>query len=1052
MATDPNLPNGSDIPVDPTMPHDPYAVYTPQHRTPIRRWFDWLLPRKGWVFALSIAWCLAGVFTFLSLKRDLFPDMSLPILSVLIQSPGRATPELELSVAQPTEQALGGMPGVKRVNTLVLPELVQVVVTFEGDTDPWRARQLVAERLSGVIGSFPSGTRPPLMSSASGRLHELMEIVLEGEKVDPMRLRDHTDQVLAPRLQAVPGVARVERLGGQERSLQITLLPEKVRSHGVSLDRVMSALEQSHQDLAAGVLEIQDKGWYMSVGNLAATPDEVRQLPVQAAKGIVTLGDIAEIREAPAFRRGLARHDGHEDVSLRIVKQPTAATLDVAEGVREAVAELKKGLPEGMRLDVIYDQGRLVTHALNGVTLALLVGGIFVAVVLIVLLGNLRGALLVLAVLPLATFGAAIPLYFAGLGINAMTLGGLAIAVGLLVDAAVIMVENLAHRLHEHQDHVEPRRVALTRAAAEVATPILIAVLVILAVFIPLLSMGGIAGKLYAPLAMAVASAMTISLVLTFTLVPALVERFLPPGSSLEEPRLVTAIKRFYKPCLDWAMHNGPLVRVLALGLTIPSIWLAMRLGTNFLPTLDERAFMLLSKVPAESSLEAVDQANVHLDSRLKAIPGVQSVYRRSGRAEVTEDPCPITDSEIMVILNPDADERTVGKEVLEAAEVMPFPVEVNTPMQERIAEGIGGTPADIQVKLFNRNLEAVRGVLPELREHLSKLEGVRSVTSDTPDPMPRWRATLDEEALRRLGVPRVLVAKTLQSALQGLESEIRFDGPQRIERIVRFPNDGRMSPETLKDTPLILEDGRALSLGQVVRFVEASTPTLVRRESAQRRIGLNIRTTGDLGGTAKRIEKALEGVKLPEGTFVKLGGKIEEARETQRRLGIAIAAALSLVVGLLYLALKKWREVLVVIATLPDAFAGALFALWLAGETWNISSIVGMIGLFGVAVQNSLVLITQAKDLMAKGVPFEEALREASIGRVRPKLMTAGAAILGLMPMLFGFGGSELERPLAIAMVGGLVTSTLFTLLALPSFYAWVGKPKANPELNPEN
>jgi cobalt-zinc-cadmium resistance protein CzcA len=540
--------------------------------------------------------------------------------------------------------------------------------------------------------------------------------------------------------------------------------------------------------------------------------------------------------------------------------------------------------------------------------------------------------------------------------------------------------------------------------------------------------------------------------VLTFTLVPALVERFLPPGSSLEEPRLVTAIKRFYKPCLDWAMHNGPLVRVLALGLTIPSIWLAMRLGTNFLPTLDERAFMLLSKVPAESSLEAVDQANVHLDSRLKAIPGVQSVYRRSGRAEVTEDPCPITDSEIMVILNPDADERTVGKEVLEAAEVMPFPVEVNTPMQERIAEGIGGTPADIQVKLFNRDLEAVRGVLPELREHLSKLEGVRSVTSDTPDPMPRWRATLDEEALRRLGVPRVLVARTLQSALQGLESEIRFDGPQRIERIVRFPNDGRMSPETLKDTPLILEDGRALSLGQVVRFVEASTPTLVRRESAQRRIGLNIRTTGDLGGTAKRIEKALEGVKLPEGTFVKLGGKIEEARETQRRLGIAIAAALSLVVGLLYLALKKWREVLVVIATLPDAFAGALFALWLAGETWNISSIVGMIGLFGVAVQNSLVLITQAKDLMAKGVPFEEALREASIGRVRPKLMTAGAAILGLMPMLFGFGGSELERPLAIAMVGGLVTSTLFTLLALPSFYAWVGKPKANPELNPEN
>jgi cobalt-zinc-cadmium resistance protein CzcA len=1145
MAIDPNPTGG--IPLDPQMPRDPYEVYTPQHKALIRRWFEWLLPRRGWIFALSLLWGLTGLFTFLSLRRDLFPDMSLPVLSVLIQSPGRATPELELAVAQPVEQALGGMPGVKRVNSIVLPELVQTVVTFEGDTDPWRARQLVAERLTTVVGSFPSGTRAPLLSSASGRLHELMEIVLEGEAIDPLRLRDHTDQVLVPRLQSVPGVARVECLGGQERSLQITLDPGRMRSLGVSLDRVMAALEESHQDVAAGVLEIQDKGWYISVGSLAAGAEEVRRLPVTTPRGTVTLGEVAEIREGPAFRRGLARHatgqheaeagrlhrqepeatgrtrersiDGaeahgsaegdaarrvrpmegqheaeagaeahgsaagdaarrvrpmtgqheaeagaeahgsaagdaarrvrpmegsHEDVSLRIVKQPEAATLEVAQGVRAAVAELQRGLPEGMKLQVIYDQGELVGHALDGVSLALLVGGLFVALVLVLLLGSVRGALLVLVVLPLATFGAAIPLHFAGLGLNAMTLGGLAIAVGLLVDAAVIMVENLAHRLSLHRDHLESRPVAITRAAAEVAGPILIAVLVILAVFIPLLSMGGLAGKLYAPLAVAVASSMSISLVLTFTLVPALVERFLPKDASLEEPRLVKAIKKVYRPALDWAMHHGGLVRVLALGLTVPSLWLAFHLGSNFLPALDERAFMLLSKIPAGSSLEAVDQANLQLDERLKTIPGVASVYRRSGRAEVTEDPCPITDSEVMVILQAGADEASVGREVLEVAEAMPFPVEVNTPMQERIAEGIGGTPADIQVKLFHRDLDALRGALPPLRERIAELEGVRSVTPDTPDPMPRWRAVLDEEALRRLGVPRPLVARTLQAALQGLEAEQRFEGPQRIPRIVHYPNEGSLSPEDLKATPLVLEDGRALSLGQVLRFEEASTPTLVRRESGQRRMGLNIRTSGDLGGTAARIEAVLKGAKLPPGTFVKLGGKIEEARETQRRLGLAIAAALVLVVGLLYLALKRWREVLVVIATLPDAFAGALLALWIAGESWNISSIVGMIGLFGVAVQNSLVLITQAKGLMAAGMPFEEALREASLGRVRPKLMTAGAAILGLSPMLFGFGGSELERPLAIAMVGGLITSTLFTLLALPSFYAWVGRPKA--------
>ena len=1043
MTTEPNMPNDPEIPIDPHMPHDPYKVYTPQHRTPIRRWFDWLLPRKGWVFALALVWLVAGIATFLNLKRDLFPDLTLPSLSLLIQSPGRAASELELTVAQPVEQAVGGLPGVKRVITTVQAEVVQVVIAFEGDTDPWRARQLVAERLSGVIGNFPEGTRPPLMSSAAGRLQEIQEIVLEGPTVDPMRLRDITEKVLVPRLQAVPGVARVERLGGEERQLQVTLDPERMRLQGVSLDQVADAMKGSAQDTAAGVMEIQDKGWFMTVGSLAATSEEIRHLPLKTHRGMVQLGDIADVREGPAFRRGLARHQGHEDVSLRVVKQPTADVLSTSIEVRKALDELRKGLPEGMTLTLMYDQGNLVTHALDGVTVALLLGGLFVALVLILLLGNLRGALLVIVILPLATFGAAIPLQAMGMGLNAMTLGGLAISVGLLVDAAVIMVENLAHRLHEHKEHIEPRRVALTRAAAEVGVPILTAVLVILAVFIPLLAIGGLAGRLYAPLAVAVASAMTISLILSFTLVPALVERFLPPGTSLEEPRFVAAIKRFYKPRLEWAMRHSIAVQAIALAITIPSIVLAFGLGSNFLPKLDEGALMLNSRLPAETSLAAVDEANIQLEQKLAKVSGVDSVYRRTGRAELTEDPMPHTLSDVLVVLDGKRSAKAVEKEVAVLIEDLPYPIELTTPMQMRISEGIGGTPADIQVKLFNPDLEALEAKLPEIEEILSKVEGVASVSPDGGGPLPKWRIVPDEDALRRLGVPRALVAQTLKASLQGLETETRFDGPQRIERILRFPDDGRVSPEKLKRLPIVLEDGRIVELGQVTRFDETATPSLIRREAAQRRLAVNLRTKGDLGGTATRVEKAMAATELPKGTIVMIGGQIEEARETQRRMSIAIAIALTLVVGLLYLALGRWREVLAVVATLPNAFAGGLIALWLTGETWNISSIVGVIGLFGVAVQNSLVLIIQAKNLMAEGMPFTEAIREASIGRVRPKLMTAGAAILGLMPMLFGIGGSELERPLAIVMVGGLITSTLFTLLALPSFYAWVGKPK---------
>lgn len=1034
MTTEPSLPRSG-------------VEGAPQDRpTRLVRWFGWILPRRGWVAALALLWGVAGVAAFATLRRDLFPDLSLPSVNVLIQSPGRAAAELELAVAQPVEQALSGLPGVRRVVTTVQAEVIQVVVAFESGTDPRRSRQLVAERLAGLSGDLPEGTRAPLLTSAAGRLQEIQEIVLEGPSVDPMVLRDLTERVLVPRLQAVRGVARVERLGGGERQLQVTLIPERMRLLEVGLEAIVAALEGSERDLAAGVLEIEDKGWFLTVGSLAAAPADVRRLPLATPHGVVTVGDVAEVREAPAFRRGIARHQGHEDVSLRVVKQPAADTLLVADGVRTALAELRAGLPEGTSLTLMYDQGALVRRALGGVTNALLLGAALVALVLVLLLGNLRGALVVVAVLPLATLGAALPLKLLGSGLNAMTLGGLAIAVGLLVDAAVIMVENLVHRLAAPgvPGDEAGRRAVLTRAAAEVGAPIVTAVLVVLAVFIPLVSIGGVAGRLYTPLAVAVASAMTISLALSFTLVPVLAERVLPPGASLVEPRLVAAVKRVYRPALAWALRHGLLVRAVALALTVPSVLLAGRLGTDFLPTLDERALMIQSSLPSETSLAAVDEANAQLESDLLAVPGVSAVYRRTGRGELTEDPMPYTLSDVLVILGEDADARAVARTVSERIEALPFSVEMTTPMQMRIAEGIGGTPADVQLKLFHPDLAALAAALPRLAERISRLPGVASVAPDSGGPLPKWQVTPDDDALRRLGVPRPLVALTLRAALQGVEAGARFDGPQRVGRVVRFPGDGRASPELLKRLPIVLGHERVVELGQVARFVEESTPGVIRREAGERRLALNVAAAGDLAGAARRVERAAREAgrngDLPKGTAIRIGGKVEEARETGRRLLVAIAAALGLVVGLLYVALGRWREVFVVFATLPDAFAGGLLALWLAGETWNVSSIVGVIGLFGVAVQNSLVLITQAKQALARGLPFEAALEEAALSRVRPKLMTAGAAILGLLPLLFGLGGSELERPLALVMVGGLVTSTLFTLLALPSFYAWIG------------
>lgn len=522
----------------------------------------------------------------------------------------------------------------------------------------------------------------------------------------------------------------------------------------------------------------------------------------------------------------------------------------------------------------------------------------------------------------------------------------------------------------------------------------------------------------------------------------------MPSGTELREPWLVGRIKRFYRPLLAWALQHGTIVQVASAALALPAIILAIGLGTDFLPALNEGALLVQTFLPSDASLAAVDSANRQFEDRLLQVEGVKAAYRRTGRGELTEDPMPHYSSDVLITLEAGADSDVVAHAIGEIAEEMPFTAEITTPMGMRIAEGIGGTPADIQVEIYHPDLAALAAQEAEIRARLAGVEGVKTVSSDTGAPLPRWRVIPDDDALRRLEVPRTVLLTAISAALQGIELPPRYQGLQRIERIVRFPDNGRLTAEALAGLPLVLAEGRVVELGQVARLEEAPTPSMIRRKNGQRRLGFNLAVGQDLGGTATRVERALREIDLPPGATFALSGKVEEARETQRRLGVATAVALTLVLLLLGAALGRAREVAVVIATLPVAFAGGLYALWIAGETWNASSIVGLIGLFGVAVQNSLVLIAQTRGLLAAGVPFEQAIREASVGRVRPKLMTAGAAILGLLPMLFGLAGSELERPLAIVMVGGLVTSTAFTLLVLPSVYARFARPASGPAI----
>jgi cobalt-zinc-cadmium resistance protein CzcA len=998
---------------------------------------------------LALAAAAAGAVWLGELKRDVFPDLATPVFSVFVQNPAMGTEELETGVAIPLEVALAGLPDVRRIRSSSQAGVAQVRVEFEPDADYYLSRQLVTERINQAARELPPGTGAPLVSSLTGRLNEVLEIVLEAEPgtAGLMELRDLAEYELRNRLLGVPGVAAVEVLGGHLRQFQVQLDPDRMAALGVTLGEVMTAVQRSNENAAGGFVVQGSVEWTVravgraeNVGDLRATVVAMRDTTP------VLLGEVAEVREAPAVRRGMAHGLGSELVNCRVSKQFGADTVTVGRGVRAAVEDLAKSMPPGVTVRVLYDQADLVSSALGGVGRAVLLGAVLVVAVLFLLLGNLRAALIVTLTLPLSVALAGLVLKPAGIGLNTMTLGGLAIAVGLLVDAAIILTENVYHRLTV-SSRDRPRRDVVLAAAIEVGRPIAFATLIVIAVFTPLFAMSGIEGRMYRPLAAAVVAAMAASLVLALTLVPVLAVWILRPGrtGAEEDVPLIRRIKAFYGPLLDRCMRRAGLVRVVALAVTIPALFLAFQIGTDFMPQLDEGALLLQTVLPPEASLEEVDRRNHRVEDVLREFPEVKEVVRRTGRAERTEDPMPHVISDVLVVLKP---ERSRPIEELEEdmrerlGKVPGVAVLFTTPLGMRIDEGLGGTPADLQVRIYGPDLDQLARLAEEARELMEPVEGVTDLRAETLTGLPQVRITVDREAVARVGLAPADVIDALRIGLAGEEVSQVWVGQRRFDLVVRLADDLRGDLSAFGSLLIDGQNGTRVPLGQLARVEQTFGPGSIQREAGSRRIAVEASVAGrDLGSTAAEVrERLTENLDLPTGYFFDIGGRVENQARALRSLTLAIAVALLAVLVLLYLALGSFAETLVILATLPDAFVGGIIALWLAGESWNVSSLVGLIGLFGIAVQNGLVLVSQTRTLLAEGKPFEEAIREASIGRVRPKLMTAGCAILGLLPLLvLNLHGSEIERPLAIVMVGGLITSTLFTLLALPTFYQLV-------------
>lgn len=1006
---------------------------------------------------LVVAAALLGMGAFQDLRRDVFPDLSAPIFNVIVQNPSMGAEELETAIAIPMETVLAGLPGTRRIRSVSQLGVSQVTVEFDPDADYFRSRQFVAERVQQVAPSLPPGTEPPLLSSLTGRLNEVIELTIEAKPgaADLMTLRDLAEFEVRNRLLAVPGVAAVERLGGYLRQFQVQLDPDRMMARGISLDDVLHALEGANLNASGGIVTQGPMEWNVrAVGRVQNAADVGAVVVAVRGATPVLISDVADVREAPAVRRGIAHRLDGEIVSCRVVKQFGADTVRVAEGVRGALGEIQRTLPQGVSIHVAYDQADLVRSSLGGVGRAVLIGAVLVILVLFLLLGDLRAALLVTLTIPLSVAIAGLLLKQMNVGLNTMTLGGLAIAVGLLVDASIIVVENVVHRIQGTRTIEERKRTAVS-AAVEVGRPIAFATLIVIAVFVPLFGMTGIEGRMYGPLAAAVIASMVAALGLALTLTPVASGLFLRAhrADKADDVWLIRRLKAVYTPALAWCMRRAGLVRVLSLAITLPAVVIGLRVGTDFMPELDEGALLLQTVLPAEASLDQVDRLNHRVEDVLRSFPEVDNVVRRTGRSERTEDPMPHTVSDVLVVLKPNR-ERSID-ELTDAmrdqvSQVPGVSVLFTTPLGMRIDEGLGGTPADLSIRVFGPDLDELARIAERARQIASSVRGIEDLRVEQVTGLPQLRISVDRPALARVGLTPGDVIRVVRIGMVGEELSEVWHGQRRFDLIVRLQEDRRGDANAIRSLLIDGHDGTRIPLSQVARVEQTFGPGAIRREAGSRRIAVEASVAGrDLGGTAAELRgKLSRELELPTGYFVDIGGRVESQARATRSLTFAIGIAVIAVFLLLYLALGSVADTLVILATLPDAFVGGIIALWIAGETWNVSSLVGLIGLFGIAVQNGLVLITQTRAIIESGKPFDDALREACIGRVRPKIMTASTAILGLLPLLvLRLHGTEIERPLAIVMVGGLLTSTAFTLLALPTFYSFMHHLREKPK-----
>ncbi len=1009
------------------------------------------------IAALVVAFLGARAVT--TVPIDAFPDVTPVQVNIYTESPGLAAEDVEQLLTFPVESAMAGLPDVQQIRSVSLFGLSYVSVYFDDDMDIYFARRLVMERLAEVRDRIPPGYGTPEMGPNTSGLGQVFWYTLEradeklADRITDMDLRTLQDWSVRLILRTAPGVDDVMSWGGRERQYQVRIDPLKLIKYGLGYRDIIEAIDANNAQVGGQYIDRGPEQFLVRGLGLVRDERDIGNIVVKVVDGTpVHLRDVAEIAQGPALRFGAVTRDGREVVLGMALSRIGENAKRVVDAVKEKVGIARKALPEGVVLKPIYDRTELVEKAISTAERALIEGSILVAIVLFLFLGELRSALVVIAALPLAMLIAFILMNEAGLSANLMSLAGLAIGIGMMVDGAVVMVENAFRIMAER--HAAGERVhrtsAVLAAAREVASPIAFAILIIIVVFLPLFSLEGLEGKLFKPMAFNISFAMAGSLVLTLTIIPVLAALILKPKEE-RDTLLVRWIKRGYLPLLAWSLANKRRV-VTAAGLLLAgSLALFPLLGKEFMPQLQEGSIMWrVTSIPSTSLDESI-RISKRIEEALTAFPEVETTLAMIGRAEKGET-ADVNYMEIYTALKPKdewpADGSGSIEDLAEAMrerleEVVPTAVIAFTqPIQMRVEELISGVRATLAAKIYGEDLAELDRLSQEIKDVIAGVPGVADLSLEANLGKPQIRIRVDRERLARFGLNADDVLTIVRVGIGSEPISTLIDGVKRFDITAPLEDSAKNSVEAIGAIPLRTADGAIIPLSRVADITVAEGYSFIRREQLQRYAVIQMDVRGrDVDGFVRDATKAIEeSIDLPPGYWIEWGGAFENQQRALARLSIIVPVTIFFIFVLLYTAFNSVRHAALIIANVPFATIGGLISLWITGQYLSVPSAIGFITIFGVAMLNGIVLVSFINELREKGLSVGEAVRRGAELRLRPVLMTASVAILGLVPMLLSSGvGAETQRPLATVVVGGLVTSTLLTLVLLPVIYEWM-------------